>query len=87
MVKYIYMCIDPYQYIALVVNNYAIYLTDITQSDSQMAYVPIDQNVMWKYFKIKPTCTIKDKNELILSENPINTSIEATSLCTVKLRL
>ena len=27
-------------------NNYAIYLTDITQSDSQMANVPIDQNVM-----------------------------------------
>ena len=27
-------------------NNYAIYLTDITQADSQMAYVPMDQNVM-----------------------------------------
>ena len=55
-------------------NNYAIYLTDITQLDSQMTNVPIDQNVIWKYFKSKPTCTIKDKNELILSENPINTS-------------
>ena len=54
-------------------NNYAIYLTDITQADSQMAYLPMDQNVMWKYFKSKPTCTIKDK-DLILSENPINTS-------------
>ena len=56
-------------------NNYAIYLTDITQADSQMAYVPMDQNFMWKYFKSKPTCTIKDKNDLILSENPIKSSM------------
>ena len=39
-----------------------------------MADVLVDQYVICIDFKRKPTFTIKDKKELILSKNPINTS-------------
>ena len=56
-------------------NNYALYWADITQSDSEMANVSIDQYVIRKYFKKKTYMYDQwQKKELILSENQINTS-------------